>query len=599
GFVPSAILGPLAARLDPDGTLRVQVRPGAFRLTLEARGPSPVGEVKLAAHAAPWPGDEVWSFKAEDRLRVAAVEGASPVDPAQADVPGDWRELPAYRLNATTPLRVVERSRGLSALAGNELRLTRSAWLDFSGAGYTVVDRLQGRMRQGWRLDMRAPYALSSARGADDEPLLITAGADPRLTGVELRARDVALSAVSRLRRAGGAQPATGWHARFAAVTGQLFVAPGYRLLAVAGPDSAPQAWLERWRLLDIFAVLLIATVAWRLLGVPAALLALGAALLTYQERGAPIWLWLAVLVLLALERAAPLGRLRRIATWGRLAALVLLALALVPFVIAQARLAVYPQLEALEAVPYSGPIGEEEPKRLQYEAASPRVARERAASAGRTTLSAVPAPAAQLAAPAEAGVQEVVVSDAGRSGEGRYEPGAVVQAGPGLPDWHYHVYDYGWSGPVEENATVRFIISPPWLTRLWRLAGIALSLLFVFELAGRRLPALPAPWRVRAAAALVLALAVALSTSPRAEAGPTPDSARLEELRSQLLEPPHCTPDCAAVLAASVSAQGGRLAVVLTVSALDAVGVALPGADPAWAPEAVSVDGAAAWVAR
>ncbi|HET9330920.1 MAG TPA: hypothetical protein VFO23_10360, partial [Steroidobacteraceae bacterium] len=254
GFVPSAIDGPLAARLDPDGTLRVQVRPGAFRLTLEARGPSPVAEVTLAAHPPPWPADEVWSFKAEDRLRVAAVESASPVDPAQADVPGEWRELPAYRVNATTPLRVVERSRGLSAQQGNELRLTRAAWLDFSGDGYTIVDRLQGEMRQGWRLDMRAPYTLNSARGAGDAPLLITAGADPKRTGVELRARSVELSAVSRLTRA-GIQPATGWHARFAAVTGQLMLASGYRLLAVLGPDSAPQAWLERWRLLDIFAV--------------------------------------------------------------------------------------------------------------------------------------------------------------------------------------------------------------------------------------------------------------------------------------------------------------------------------------------------------
>ncbi len=600
GFVPSAIDGPLAARLDPDGTLRVQVRPGAFRLTLEARGPSPVGEVKLAEHAAPWPGDEVWSFKAQDRLRVAAVEGANPVDPAQADVPGDWRELPAYRLNATTPLRVVERSRGLSAQEGNELRLVRRAWLDFSGSGYTLVDQLQGQMRQGWRLDMRAPYALSSARGGEDEPLLITAGADAQLTGVELRTRRVELNAVSRLTRAGGAQPATGWHTRFAAVSGQLMVATGYRLLAVVGPDSAPQAWLERWRLLDVFAVLLIATVAWRLLGVPAALIALGAAVLTYQERGAPIWLWLAVLVLLALERAAPAGRLRRTATWARLAALVLLALALVPFVITQARLAVYPQLEALDALAESEPAGEES-KLLQYEPASPRVAKDAAPRAGRGALGVVSAPAAQLSVPsASANTPEVIVTGARRSGEGPYEPGAVVQAGPGLPDWRYHVYDYAWSGPVEENATARFIISPPWLTRLWRLVGIALSLLFVFELAGRRLPALPDPGRAGAAAPLaLLALALACSASPRAAAGPTPDSARLDELRSLLLEPPRCAPDCAAVLAANVSAQDGRLTVTLTVSALDAVGVALPGADPAWAPDAVSVDGAAAWVAR
>ncbi len=602
GFVPSAILGPLAARLDPDGTLRVQVRPGAFRLTLEARGPSPVGEVKLAGRAPPWPADEVWSFKAEDRLRVVAVESASPVDPAQADVPGEWRELPAYRVNATTALRVVERSRGLSAQQGNELRLTRGAWLDFSGGGYTIVDRLQGEMRQGWRLDLRAPYTLSSARGGADEPLLITAGADPQLTGVELRARSVQLSAVSRLRRAGGAQPATGWHARFAAVTGQLMLASGYRLLAVVGPDSAPQAWLERWRLLDIFAVLLIATVAWRLLGVRAALVALGAAVLTYQEHGAPIWLWLAVLVLLALERAAPAGRLRRFAAWARAAALALLALALVPFVITQARLAVYPQLEALGPVSYSEPVQEEQ-KPLQYEAASPRVARDVGPRAGRTTLSALSAPAAKLSVPTESvSAQEVVVTGGRDRAEGeRYEPGAPVQAGPGIPDWHYHGYDYAWSGPVEENATVRFIISPPWLTRVWRLAGIALSLLLVFELMGRRLPALPGPWRAGAAAPLaLLTLALACGASPRAEAGSTPDSARLDELRSLLLEPPRCAPDCAAVLAAGVSAQGGRLTVVLTVSALDAVGVALPGADPAWAPDAVSVDGAAAgWVAR
>ena len=106
--------------------------------------------------------------------------------------------------------------------------------------------------------------------------------------------------------------------------------------------------------------MLLIATVAWRLLGVRAALVALGAAVLTYQEHGAPIWLWLAVLVLLALERAAPAGRLRRFAAWARAAALALLALALVPFVITQARLAVYPQLEALGPVSYSEPVPEE-----------------------------------------------------------------------------------------------------------------------------------------------------------------------------------------------------------------------------------------------
>ena len=602
GFVPSAVEGALAARLDPDGTLRVQVRPGAFELQVEARGPSPVSAVRLAQRAAPWPAEEVWSFKSEDRLRVAAIEGVSAVDPAQANVPGQWRELPAYRLSPATALRVVERSRGLSALAGNEITLQRTAWLDFSGGGYTIVDRLTGPMRQGWRLDMSAPYTLMSARGSEDAPLLITRGSDPKLTGVELRDPSVDLTAVSRLARGRGALPATGWQTRMAAVSGQLVLAPGYRLLAAVGPDAAPGAWLDRWRLLDIFAVLLTATVAWRLLGIRTALIALGTALLTYQEHGAPGWLWLAVLVGFALERAAPEGRLRRVATGSRWVALALLVIALVPFVIAEVRLAVYPQLEALALPGYSEPGRTIRSDLLEQKS----LGGAEAAAEANVGRYAGAAPAARLSLPASkspiASAQEVVVTGARASGAERYEPGAVVQAGPGLPDWHYHVYPYSWSGPVEANATLRFIISPPWLTRLWRLLGIALALLLVFEFLGRRLPVLPQWWHRPPAAAVValLALGVALSVAPRAQAASTPDSARLDELRTRLLEPPRCAPDCAAVLAASVTAEGNRLSIVLTVSALDAVGLALPGADPAWAPDGVQVDGTTpGWVAR
>ena len=129
-------------------------------------------------------------------------------------------------------------------------------------------------MRQGWRLEMGPPYALQSAGLISGGALLVTTGTKPGSTGVEVRDSDVGVSAVSRLPRSGAATPATGWHERLTKVSGTLIVAPGYRLLAAFGPDSAPGAWLERWRLLDIFAVLLIGTVAWRVFGVRAALVA-------------------------------------------------------------------------------------------------------------------------------------------------------------------------------------------------------------------------------------------------------------------------------------------------------------------------------------
>jgi hypothetical protein len=594
GFEPIGIDGELAARLDPDNTLRVQVRPGEYSVRIQARGPSPLAEVHLGVRVAPWPAQEVWSFQSQDRLRVAAVEGVSATDPAQANVPEDWRSLPAYRMDADAVLRVSERSRGMAAADANQLQLTRLEWLDFSGRGYTVVDRIVGRMRQGWRLDLAAPYALESVRRGEDEFLLVTGGEPSGSSGVEVRDQELDLRAVSRLPHSGGAQPATGWRQRFMHVSGQLMVAPGFRLIAAVGPDAAPQAWLERWGLLDLFAVLLISTVTGRLFGLRLALIAIAAVVLTHQESDAPTWLWLNFLVALALLKAVPEGRLKSWAARYRLLALALLLLALVPFAITQVRTALYPALEA-NALPYNA-AAVDTVTELRVPAAAPPAAFNQPTSAAVQGL--VQEKVAKYSSPSS--LQETVVTAQRRQvAPLGYEPGVQVQAGPGLPDWRYHSYEYSWSGPVEASASARFLISPPWLTSAWRVLGIALSVLLLIQLT--RDSQLPA-WLRRLPASTALALLALLggaAIGPQARAAATPDQHLLSELQARLLAPPKCAPDCATIVAARVTV-GARLTVLLEVSALDAVGVALPAADPAWTPDTVQIDGAAAgWVFR
>jgi hypothetical protein len=598
GFIPTALGGDLPARLDADDTLHVQVRPGEYDISLTARGPSPLSEVRLNERVAPWPKEEVWSFQGHDRLRVAGIEGVMPTDAAQANVPADWRGLPAYRMTAGATLRVVERSRGMAAQDANQLQLERTAWLDFSGAGFTVLDHISGEMRQGWRLEIDQPARLESVRTTADESLLVTSGMASNATGVEVRQPHLDLLAVARLPHTKGALPATGWRERFTKASAQLIVGPGYRLLAAFGPDSVPQAWLERWRLFDIFAVLLIATAAGRLLGPRVAVIAVAAVVLTYQDLGTASWLWLNVLLALGLVRVVAEGRLGRAVAAYRLLAWALLLIALVPFLIAQARLSVYPQLETYVPRGQGVTLGS---------MVAARVAPVRPVDA--LAMRRLPAPAlvaSQLASAsvAAAPVEEVAVSGARDESSAGYEPGVLVQAGPGLPQWHYHVYDYSWSGPLEPNATVRFVISPPWLTRLWRLVGIVLSIWLVFELTRKDRLRLP-DWLRREhfapATAVLLGVVAAFGTAPPARAEEaTPDPAVLEDLRARLLEPPKCAPDCADVSAANVSVDALRLQMTLSVSALDAVGLALPGADPNWAPDSVAIDGTpVGWVYR
>src|SRR5205807_2646675 len=82
------------------------------------------------------------------RLRVAAVEGVAGIDPAQANVPEEWRRYPAFRMAPGSELRIVERSRGLSNTDQNRLHLRRRLWLDFDHDGLTAVDEVSGTLRR-------------------------------------------------------------------------------------------------------------------------------------------------------------------------------------------------------------------------------------------------------------------------------------------------------------------------------------------------------------------------------------------------------------------------------------------------------------------
>ena len=128
-----SLSAPLPARLDPDGKLRVQVRPGTYVVEIEARLPGPVEALTLPAPDGPWDEREEWVFDARPSLRLVTVEGAASVDPQQTELPDDWRALPAYAMEPGSALRFVTKRRGDADPAPDRLALARTWWLDFDG----------------------------------------------------------------------------------------------------------------------------------------------------------------------------------------------------------------------------------------------------------------------------------------------------------------------------------------------------------------------------------------------------------------------------------------------------------------------------------
>ncbi|MGI9222274.1 MAG: hypothetical protein ACR2QS_14690 [Woeseiaceae bacterium] len=602
GFIPLTINSQLPARLESDGNLRVQVRPGTWEIEIAARGASVVETLTMPAPETNLPDTEIWSYAANDDLRVTVPEGLTPVDPLQVDVPSGWGELAAFRVAAGETLTVVERSRGIVS-AENDLVLSRTMWMNFDRSGFVVNDEIGGTMRTDWRLDMVPPFELLTA-AAGYENLLITIGETVRHTGVELRSPylDLETSAASS---AGGHLPVTAWDARFNSVQTTLNLPPGHKLLAAPGVDSAVGSWVTQWQLLDFFLVLIIAIATWRLFGAKAGVIALAAMVLSFHESSAPTWLWLNLLIAVALLRVAPAGRLRQTVRFYQGVSAVLLVLALVPFVANQLRVAMYPQLETQRYAPTaymdsealnittSADLANQQAMMEVPMDETDRLARSRFEE--RRALRSV-SPASEI--------EEVVVSAnklAGSLQFSRYAPNAIVQAGAGIPSWRWNSYQLSWSGPVDADQTMRLMILPRWLVSTLRFVEVAFLLLFVAILAAeilQRKIKLPGGLSFGRAATSGLAglglLLITLAPSQDAHAQ-TPDPELLKILEQRLLAAPECAPRCAEIVAADVAISSDSIRMELTVHALEDVAIPIPGSDSGWRPVAILLDGSAA----
>jgi hypothetical protein len=585
GFEAMSIESKLPAHIGTDGRLRLQVRAGSWTVGVVARNTGDLGKISIADGQGSWPKQEVWSYRADDRLRVAALEGGEGIDPTQANVPQEWRRYPGYRIASGGVLQITERSRGISPQEVNHLALQRELYLDFAHQGFTVIDQISGQMRNGWRLDMRAPYRLMRASILADN-LLVTEADGAALTGVELRTPELSLATVARIAATGGTMPATGWSERFDHVAGVLNLPPGHRLFAAFGADSAPDSWIERWGLLDLFLLSFTTVIAWRIFGSIYAVVTLATIALAHQENRLLVWLILLVLLACVSMRAAPAGWPRWVATWVRNTLLAALLVTAVPFSIAQMRFALYPQLAD------SGGF----------------VLQDKAIAALSTRQMMVPEATSLSAAPSfvrPPQLEQVVVTGGRRQPElsasiqspkERFAPGTLVQAGPGVPNWRYAVYPFNWSGPVDTGQTVHFVILRPWLVGAWRVLSVALLAALFARLIRDNLE-LKAGWRrllsMRGPAAALSAILVActLLCTP-GHAYSTPDTELLNDLKARLSRPPKCVPNCAEIMSARIVLTPSTLEAGFEVAALSSVAVALPSAGQRFDPDAIAVDG-------
>ncbi|HEY7727423.1 MAG TPA: hypothetical protein VID50_03140, partial [Candidatus Eisenbacteria bacterium] len=505
--------------------------------------------------------------------------------------------FPAYLVKGGERITLVEKRRGDSEPAPDQLTLRRSWWLDFDGRGGTVHDTMTGALSRAWRLEMQPPAVLGRV-AIDGQDQFITGLGAGAPAGVEVRQGALKLEADSRYSGGMAELPAVGWAQDFREVSGILHLGPGWRLFHASGVDEVSPTWISTWTLLDLFLVLILTLSAARLWGLRSDLLALAALGFTWIEPGAPRWSWVAAVACLALIRVfPPKGKFHAALRVLMALAFVSLVVVAIPFMIRQVRNAIYPALEEpfawmrafgtggrmapVTAPPQEVPAGDEQAAAREGEiSVTSELEEDKRAGLERGVLSKLDA--AYVLSASRADLSNLLYHD----------PRTVVQTGPGIPSWGWREVSLRWRGPVERGQRLRLFLLPPALNSLLAFlrTGLVLALgLMMFRPRGGAWSSIAAMGIARA---LVLLPILALSIgAARAE---FPSDALLESLRGRLLAKAECFPECASSPRLALEAAGSDLRLRVEILSAADTAVPLPGGSAEW-PERVLLDGAPA----
>lgn len=601
-FTAQALTSKLPVRIEANGDLRVQVRPGEWTIQLTARHSGPLTSISLPQNKAPWPSQEVWVFVAENDLRLVEIQGAVKIDPQQTMLPSHWKTYPAYLMTPESSMQLLEKRRGDPTPAPNQLHLTRDWYLDFDGQGFTMHDQISGNMTQTWRLEMPAPAELGRVT-LNGKEQLITQLAGSKHAGVEMRHANVNLVADSRVPRTSNLS-AIGWDHDFYNVKGNLHLPPGWRLIDAAGIDAITSGWLQKWTLLDIFILLLITLSIGKLWHWSWGGVAFVTLILIYQEVGAPVFEWLNLLAAIALVRVVPKGRLlRTLTTYRWLSFFVVLVVAL-PFMIGQARQALYPQMEkpwlALAdqtrnhspapmggagmfdmtepgSYPESDEVQMQEKMQMQVQQ-NMAVQLQKHSKQRKSSIQSMPNQMQSYAS--------IKMPKRLKKITQQIDVNAQVQTGPGLPQWQWNTIQLRWSGPVEKQHMISFYLLSPTVNRILGFLRVVLVFLLLLRLLDIKTTHLDRFFKGARGAMPMLAILIGCFSLvvPPVEAD-IPSQEMLDTYQQRLLEPAKCLPQCADLARLAVNVDAAKLQLDLNIHSHALIAAPLPQISKDWQP--------------
>lgn len=588
--IPLSIKSHIPVKLSKSGHMVIQVRPGEWVIEFTTRQTGKTTELTMPETLPDiWPNSEIWVFNAKNNLRMVKIGGVAPIDANQTNLPYEWLSMSAYIIKAGDKMTLTENRRGDPDPLPNQINMSRTLWMDFDGNGYTVHDHITGKMRQSWHLSMNPSVDIGriTINGVDQ---LITSSGKKGLPGIELRSGALDIEAESRIKGRFSI-PAIGWDHNIQKLSTKLNLPPGWSLFAVSGCDRALRTWVGGWSLLDIFFVLITTIAVYKLWSYKWAIVAFFTLVITNPEPGAPKFIWLFIIAIIALKNVLPDGEIKKIAGFLKASGIVILLIIAVPFMVYLLKTGIYPQLKGYGYQTERSAITQHAKK---VEKQKNRMVKTRSAMMGEMQAGVV-----AYGKKMETGeqkedyrperlsknIQPATVQEHASPDKMDVKRG-VLQTGPGLPSWQWTTVMMGWNGPVDKEQDIKLWLIPPFANLFLSFLKVILMALFILRILELKSIKIVSGLKGLVSASFIIFLIMPVYASAQY---PSPEL--LNSLKDRLIKKPDCIPWCADIERMSVIIDN-KLMINLKVHAMETTGIPLPGSRDSWLPSSILVDG-------
>lgn len=594
----------LPVKIDKDGRLAVQLRQGRWNVQLQSRFLEKQSEISL--------GDtlsteyEIWVLNRDNENRVISIGGLTPVDAKQFNVPTHWLNMSAYRFSPEDKLMLTEQKRGAEPAPDNEISLYRQIWMDFDGGGYSVADTISGEMNKDWRMDLAQPFELGRVV-ADNQSILITKQNESAKSGFEIRKGNLNVKAESRLNSSTRSF-ASGWSQSLKAMNVSLVIPPGWKLFAVSGPDSASGTWVSHWSLLLIFFVFIVSLAFFKLKSPTWAGIAFFATILTAADADAPRWLWINIMFTIGLLSVLPDGRLKKLVNIVKWIFTICLLVFVFNYSYYEIKSVIYPTLQksrwslmskfntssrserskmahAPQEVAFGSMADKVDNKAYQLEEAEldSRAVGGSSSSGGGGSESISKLSSNLIKSNMKKGSsanyrnrQSYILDD--------FDPNAVVQTGPGMPDWSWNQAYFSWTGPILAEQKIRLFYLSPFFVKLISILKVFLLCLLTLSIFDRkRLDPVVDKYAPYLKKSKLFLLGLVLLSASSWGQNTIPSKKILTELKTFVTAKPECLPQCASINRVNVDVRKSMLSLRFDVSLSENVFFPVPFTRNVW----------------